>query len=314
MTSRSLRESIEVQIIETQKLIDIIGEHPVMTFSLKQKLAELQAKLEAIPIGYKEAKVILFFSGKPVLGSEGIDAFFAGKVLPPFQDMISTDFAQRKHGKVGGRGQAKSQKEAQLFITALPRGSFGIELTKLENQNLFDDSELADTLVHVTGLIEASAKSDEDFAAAIDETSPRTIKDLKHFLEVVSSEHAGVTIESGGIRCELSEEAARIAFDRVSVMQTEEKEVTIEGVLRGATLDSWRFDFTPNDGKRFSGRISDELTEDDVKGFIVGFLDKNCNAIFEESTVTFKNSIPKKVYKLLGVKSRSLTNSGVDGL
>ena len=303
MTSRSIREALQVQLLDTQKMLKMVENHPVMGPSLKQIVLELQSKIDLIPIDQKEAKVVLLFSGKPVLGSLGIDAFFIGKVLSPFQNMVETDFAQRNKGKVAGRGPAKKYKESQLFITALPRGSFGIELTKLQNQNLFDEVQLSETLVHLTNLIDASAKSDEDFAVAIDNTSARTITSLQEFLGVISNEDAGITIESGGIRCELTQEAARIAFNRVSTTKTDEVPINFDGTLRGATLDSWRFDFTSIEGDKISGRISDELSEDEVKLYLTNYLDTICTATFELSTIVFKNGRMKKTYQLVDIKS-----------
>lgn len=301
MTSRSLREDLTVQLVETERLLQIIGDHPVMSFSLQQKVDELKKQLDEIPVDQKEAKVTLFFSGKPVIGSLGIDALFAGKVIPYFQSMVKTDFAQRVMGKVGGRGPAKGGSESQLFITALPRGSFGIELTKLQGQTLFGEAEMADTLVHITSLIEASAKSDEDYAVALSDAPMRTIKSLNDFLRVVADEEAGVTIESGGIRVSLSPEEARIAYNRVSTTQLSEDTVAIQGVLRGVMLNSWRFDFTPFTGEPFSGRFSDDLTEEEVKSFL-GYLDKPCSAMFEESKVVFKNGQLRTRYTLISVE------------
>lgn len=301
MTSRSIREALQIQLSDTQRMLGMVENHPVMAPSLQQRAAELQNQIDEIPLDQKEAKVVLFFSGKPVFGSMGIDAFFTGKVLTPFQDMVKTDFAQRLSGKVGGRGQAKNFNGSQLFITALPRGSFGIELSKLQNHDLFDELQLSDTLVHLTNLIIAAAKSDEDFAVALDDAPERTISSLEEFLGVISDEEAGITIESGGIRCELSPEEARVAYNRVSVTKTNTQETLMEGILRGATLDSWRFDFTPIEGTKFSGRISDDLAEEEVKSFLNKYLDVMCSATFEVSTIAFKNGRERITYKLLAI-------------
>lgn len=305
MTSRSIREALAVQLFDTERLLNLIGDHPVMSFTLQQRAEELRQQLEEIPIDQKEAKVTLFFHGKPVIGSIGIDAQFAGKVLPHFQNMVKTDFAQRAMGKVGGRGPAKGGSESHLFITSLPRGSFGIELTKLQNQTLFGETQMADTLVHVTSLIEAAAKSDEDYGMALEDAPARTIKSLNDFLKAVSDEEAGVTIESGGIRVTLSVEEARIAYNRVSTTQLSEDTVALQGVLRGVMLNSWRFDFTPFTGEPFSGRFSEDLSEDEVESFLA-FLNQPCSATFEESKVVFKNGQLRTRYTLLSVEEGQL--------
>jgi hypothetical protein len=301
MTNRSRREALAVQLMETERLLQIVGDHPVMSMPLQQKADEIRQELKDIPLDQKEAKVSLFFSGKPVVGSAGINALFASKVLQPFQNMVKTDFAQRVLGNINERGPAKGSHDSQLFITALPRGSFGIELTKLQGQTLFGEVEMADTLVHIASLIEASAKSDEDYAVALSDAPARTIKSLNDFLKVVSEEEAGVTIESGGIRVSLTAEDARVAYNRVSTTQLSEDTVSIQGILRGVMLNSWRFDFTPFTGEPFSGRFSDELSENEVKSFFA-FLDQPCSAAFEESKVVFKNGQLRTRYTLLSLK------------
>ena len=126
-----------------------------------------------MPLGSKEAKAVLFFSGGPVQGSIGIDASFTGRVLEPFQSMVMADYADRWHGTVGSRGRRFGEEDSRLLLTALPRGSFGLELSRAEQDELFTEDQLADTLAHVTKLVESSARSDEDFAAELDQTEPR---------------------------------------------------------------------------------------------------------------------------------------------
>ena len=243
MISRRNREYIMVQLLETQRMLTVIADHPVMSFSLKQKEKTLLEQLEKIPVDKKDTKVVLLFSGNPVKGSLGIDASFIGKVTVPFQNMVTAEFAHRVDGKVGKRGQLNKQDESRLFLTALPRGSFGIELSKLESNDLFEDNQMSDSLSHVTKLIESSSKSDEDFAAELDGTTPRTIQSLKDFFKAVSDDQAGVTIESGGIRCELNPVEVKSGYERVSGTITKEEPKTVNGILKGILLESWKFDF-----------------------------------------------------------------------
>ena len=302
MTNRTNRESLQVQLAETENLLNLVGDHPIMSFSLKQKIQSIRQEIENIPVGGKEAKIDLFFTGKPIIGSQGLDAYFAGKVLQPFQNMVMTDFAHRAHGKSGRRGKAAYAKESQLFITSLPRGSFGLELTKLQNHSLFDEMQLADTLEEITNLIAASATSDDVFAEAIEKTTPRTIKGLEDFLKVISEEDAGIKVETGDVYCNLTPEQARIAYDRVSDTTIDDNIITIEGTLRGVLLDSWRFDFVPTEGDKFSGRLSDDITEETASLYLGEFVNKKCNATFEIYTIEFKNGRSKSSHILLEIQ------------
>jgi len=303
MTTRRNREYIKVQLLETQRMLALIGDHPIMGASLRNKERELQAKLERIPVDKKESRIILLFNGNPVKGSLGIDANFASKVVAPFQNMVTSEFAHRIYGKVGQRGQLNSKSESRLFITSLVRGSFGIELSKLENDNLFDEDQLSDSLAHVARLIESSAKSDEDFASELDEVAPRTIQCLKDFFKAISDDQAGVSIESGGIRCELNPIDVHSAFDRVSGTLTTENEESVSGVLKGILLESWRFDFIDNDGKTITGKIDENLTEDQVSDYITHFFNRPCVAKLKEAKVLFKNGRERISHILTSVEA-----------
>jgi hypothetical protein len=292
-----------VQLLETQRMLDVVGDHPVMSFSLKQKEKSLMQELEKVPIDKKDTKVVLLFSGNPVKGSLGIDAAFVGKVAVPFQNMVTSEFAHRIDGKVGKRGSLNKQDESRLFLTALPRGSFGIELSKLESSNLFEDDQLSDSLSHVTKLIESSSKSDEDFAAELDGTTPRTIQGLKDFLKTIADDQAGVTIESGGIRCELNPTEVKSGYERVSGTITKEESKTIKGILKGILLESWKFDFIDEQENAITGRINETLTEEQVSNFIANYFNKSCKAILKEGKVLFKNGRERISYTLMNIEA-----------
>ena len=125
MSTRSQREFLKVQLLETKRLLELVGDHPVMSVAYAEREAELEEQIAALPLGSREARTVLLFSGEPVQGSQGIDASFAGRVLEPFQSMVMADYADRWHGTVGSRGRRIGEGELRLLLTALPRGSFG---------------------------------------------------------------------------------------------------------------------------------------------------------------------------------------------
>lgn len=301
MISRRNREYITIQLIETQRMLETVNDHPVMSISLKQKEKDLLEQLEKIPVDKQEPKVVLLFSGNPVKGSIGIDASFIGKVVVPFQNMVTSEFAHRKHGKVGKRGQINNKNESRLFLTALPRGSFGIELSKIESNDLFEGDQIVDSLSHITKLVESSSKSDEDFAAELDGFTPRTIQSLKDFFKVVSDDQAGLSIESGGIRCELNAIEVKSAFERVAGTITNEGDKKITGILKGVLLESWKFDFIDAFGKTITGRLDENLTEEQVSETFSKYFNKNCTAILKEGKVLFKNGRERVSYTLVSI-------------
>ena len=119
MTSRSQREFLKVQLLETRRLKEMAGGHPLMSVAFAEREEELNQQLSELPYGLLEARSVLFFSGEPVLGSVGIDAGFAARVLEPFQNMVMADYADRWHGVVGSRGRRTGETQSRLLLTGV---------------------------------------------------------------------------------------------------------------------------------------------------------------------------------------------------
>lgn len=305
MTTRRQREHLKSQLIENERLQTLVADHPFMAASFAAQHEELEEKLASLPVGEKEPRTVLFFAGEPVLGSIGIDANFAGQVLVPFQNMVMADYSHRHHGTVGSRGRRSGESQSQLLLTGLPRGSFGLELAKAEGDELFEDDQLADTLSHVTKLVEAAARSDEDFASELDDTAPRVIQNLRDFLGVIAKANATLTLESGDTRCSLPPDVASDAFDRVSGTITNEEEIEVSGVFRGVLLDSWRYDFNDEAGHKLSGLLDEELSSETVAGWNREYFDRECVARLLKTTVVFKNGRVRTTYRLLDLTPQS---------
>lgn len=303
MTTRAQREFLKVQLLDTQRMRELAGQHPLMSVALAERERELNEKIAALPLGNKEARTILFFSGEPVQGSMGIDASFAGRVLEPFQSMVMADYADRWHGVVGSRGRRHGEAQSRLLLTGLPRGSFGLELARADNDELFEEGQLADTLAHVTKLVESAGRSDEDFAAELDETAPRVIQNLREFLEVVAKGKAGLRLESGDFRCSMNPVEASEAFTRVAGTITNDEPIKIPGVFKGVLLESWRFDFVTEDNHSVGGKIDENLTEEQVIALNREFFNGRCLASLLKTTVLFKNGRVRTTYLLRGLES-----------
>lgn len=284
-------------------MLGLAGDHPVMSVAFAEREKVLEDQIEAIPLGAKEAKTVLYFSGGPVQGSEGIDAGFAGRVLEPFQSMVMADYANRYHGVVGTRGRRAGEADSRLLLTALPRGSFGLELSKADNDEIFEEDQLADTLSHVTRLVESASESDEDFASELNETAPRVIQNLRNFLEVISKSQAGLRLESGDSRCTMDPIRASEAYERVAATISKSEDIQVPGVFKGILLESWKFDFVDESAHKISGKIDDNLTEDQAAELNREFFNQRCRAFLEKTTVIFRNGRERTTYVLKDLKS-----------
>jgi hypothetical protein len=297
MSHQSNRSFLHNQLLDIQNLQDLAGEHPVMGPSLRARRLEVQNALESLPAVVKEPRVVLFFSGKPVAGSIGIDANFATGILNPFLEMVKTEFSSVRHGTVGSRGPRRGEAEAKLLLSGLPRGSFGIELSRPPTDELLPDETLSDTLIQITELIQSAAQSDEMFAGAFSKTTPRLLHRLRDFLNVVAEGGASLKVVTGDVECTLDRVAVSRAADRVNSTETTERSVSISGVFRGALLDSWKFDFRSSDDQIIEGRISEDASEQDVVEMLA-LTNKQCRATLKEISVSAHKGKPRVAYEL----------------
>jgi hypothetical protein len=297
MSHQSNRSFLHNQLQDIQNLQQLAGDHPVMGPSLQARRHEVEDALKALPAVVKEPRVVLFFSGRPVAGAQGIDASFATGVINQFLEMVKTEYSVLRHGTVGSRGPRRGEAEAKLLLSGLPRGSFGLELSRPPTDELLPDESLSNTLIHLTELIQSAAQSDDVFAGAFSKTTPRLLHRLRDFLNVVAEGDASLRVVTGDVECSLDKGSVSKAAERVNSTETTERSVSIVGTFRGALLDSWRFDFRSSDGRVIEGRIAEDLQESDVVGML-GLTNKECRATLKEISVSAHKETLRVAYEL----------------
>lgn len=298
-------QSLKTQIIETERMLSLLKGHPIMSVGFQERLDELKNELASLPQNVTEPRVQLLFSGNAVIGSKGIKSAFLGKTLKAFQEMIKTQAALVRYGSVAERGKAKKGAHADLYITALPTGSFGVELTQLQNNELFEDEEVGTAIHEVMQLIEKVCNNEETFEDALADTPKRNINNLKSFFKHVYDEHSMIKMQSGDFIVEAPFEEVEMAYSRLSETTTEENDLFITGVFRGALLDSGRFEIQDEEGKKYSGFISSEINEETLVNYDQNLLNQTCKFHLVVSNITFSTGKVKTSYELIEVTSLS---------
>ena len=298
MTNRETRRALKSQIADTARLRSLVASHPLMGPLLEQRQRDLEREVENYPVGEREARTILFFSGQPVIGSQAIDAEFAAHILLPFLDMVKTEYSAEKHGRVGERGPVRDEDEARLVITGLPRGSFGIELTQGQQSSALGEQQLSNALIRLTDALSSAGRSDEDFVHALEEVSPRVYGKLKEFFTTLHDHNAAIRMQTGDLEFSLDQERIAQAFNRVNSVVTTENQISKSGVFRGATLNTWRFDFRADDGEDISGKLATELTEQRVADMLQ-LTNQSCTARLKETRITTQGGAVRIRYELL---------------
>lgn len=298
-------QSIKSQIIDTERLLEMVRDHPLMSQGLIEKLKSLKEELELLPQESVEPSIQLLFSGNAVMGSQGIKSTFLSKILAPFQEMIKTQIALVKFGKVGKRGQTKKGTYTELYLTALPVGSFGVELSQLKKDELFDELDVSKAITNVMELIVSTTTNDDTFENSIQETPRRALTNLKRFLQEISEEDSILKMESGTKGIELSEDSIKEAYQRVSAVVEEEEDLILEGIFRGLLLDSGRFEIQNEEGRRIAGFINDELDEATLIEYDKTFLNQNCTIHLKVYKTKFRTGNEKTDYELLEIRSKN---------
>ena len=102
----------------------------------------------------------------------------------------------------------------------------------------------------------------------------------------------------------LDQERVAQAADRVAAVETKPESMELRGQFRGATLDTWRFDFRAAEGQSISGRLADEVTEDAAVAMNL-FTNQECLGKFNRILVIARGVLPKERYELLSVSPLS---------
>lgn len=297
----NLRNNIKSQILELENLLSLASDDPFMSKSLSKKISKLKNELENIPEDKIDTNVSLLFSGEAVIGSKGIKIDFLSKVLKPFQELVKTETAKIKFGLVGKRGKAKEIDDAELYLTALPTGSFGVQLTQLNKNNIFSESEVDLAIDNVMKLIDSATKSDESFEEIIANTPTRSLNNLKAFLKEIDDENSILKFEREDKTLEISQENIHKGFERINSAVTEEDTIKIKGVLRGILLDSGKFEFVDENGHKTAGYIDENISEEKIIELSLEYLNKACTIEVRKFKTKFISNNEKTYFELIDI-------------
>jgi hypothetical protein len=270
--------------------------------SLEKELVELEKRPPANP----EAE--LLFAGGPVVGSVGLDAKFAGKILDSYQDMVSNHYSALRHGGVGSRGPRTSEDEARLCLTALPRGSFGLLLAQPQARDFIAAAQLSDAMDQITSLVEAAASGDAAFTDTVEKFHPRVLTPLQRFFYVLETQDASIHLRSATRQCELTKEQVQAAKSRVAETNPTSDKIILRGVCRGVLLESWRFDFNPSGQLPISGVLADSVTDMAAKEMLAA-VDKTTEAELLVTRMRTRSGYGRPTYELLNLKPIELLDA-----
>jgi hypothetical protein len=276
---------------------DIVGE-----LQLEHRIEKLTRKFEMLKENSPKdnsASVALFFGGKPVLGSKGIAAEFAGTALEQFQNLIAKTFATNEVGELGARGKIPFKAQSELMVTGLARGSFGFVLDEMSEQIEMESSELTHIIDKATHLLRDTAAQDEAvFESLLEDLDPRTLLALRDFFSNLDSNKATLRVVEKDLDIILDNSAIHRGKIRTEATSIEEKTTEIEGVLVGFLPEHKKFEIRDELGNIIYGSATTEAVDQFEKANEV-VIGKQCLLKVTIKTVSPLNRPSREVVRLI---------------
>ncbi len=251
--------SLQAQLASVTALLSELDAEDVARISLEERVTNLRASIAAaLRRADVMADVSLLFRGRPVSGSRGMDATFAGKAVEGFQKLVSKMAASRQGRAIKTTGRIPGSADSRLLLSGTLPGSFGLVLREHppEREHPLFKTELAHTVDATVSLLADAALSDEAFADASIDVEPAVLQELGGFLELLAKNDATLRANTETVHAALDDDdTIAAAHERVAVRTTRELDLPVRGKLMGVLPDARRFEFESETGEKMSGKI-----------------------------------------------------------
>lgn len=188
---------------------------------------------------------------------------FSG-VLQEFQNVFSSLFDSIKNGPRSRTQRSPDIVESTKFGFGYAyAGSVGVVLTIERERMLFDVGPLTDTITTFFNLVQAPTR--DDIRRISRRLGPAPLRSIFRWADAHVSDDIGADIS--WIH---GEETLRLFLQRVQIQhlrdeldatsEEEHNELTLSGVLTGASVVTKRFDFKPDDSDSIRGRFTDAIS------------------------------------------------------
>ncbi len=267
MNIRLERTAVQAEVAELEELLASVPEDDVVgRIGLEARRDELQALLEQL--GQREqrtASVALYFGGKPVVGTVGIQAEFAGEMIATYQDLITKVWASADTD-LAARGPVPFKRGADLHVTGIVHGSVGFLLEEIDEagEPLFETPLRQAAAAATDLLLHFADENDRSFEQAIETVSPRVFSSLRSFFEFVHRDEAVLRVVEGEHDRLFDRTAIERAYRRIEASNVDEEMYAAEGELLGVIPIGRRFEFQTAEGI-ISGKVGLKFSQSYVE-------------------------------------------------
>ncbi len=279
------RDYATADLAAVNSLLDGLTEEDIMTrFGLESRRDELLARIEALSDyeGGATASAHLFFGGRPVIGSQGIESEFGGNAITKYQDLVAKLLAEDASG-LGQRGIVPNKDAATLHITNVVRGSFGFLLEEIQPQGQLIDTALKSAVDSASKLLEAfGATDEEEFRATVEMVDQRVLATATEFFELLRQGGATFRLVTGDTDTSFGSDEVARAADRATSTTIEDAEESTSGQLRGVLPEAHQFEFQAEEPRRtIRGKVDKAISATQL-------VDYNRDLVSKPATVRLK--------------------------
>jgi len=299
------RDFVRADLAAVRGLIAQLGDEDVMArLGLEERRDELQKTITQLDRAGEEpvASAALFFGGRPVSGSRGIESEFAGSAVTKFQDIVAKVLAHESVG-LGQRGVVPNKGASTLHITNIVRGSFGFLLEEVHSQPPLTETSLKKAVGDATRLLEALGERDEEqFRTAVEAIDDRILGTAREFFVLMRQSGATLRIVAGEADRSFGSEAVARAAERATSTTVEDAEETMSGQLAGILPDARQFEFrTGRDQGTIRGKVSRSLAADQLKRFNHDWVNVDALARMNVKRVRRSGAVVREAFTLLAL-------------
>lgn len=297
------RDFTQADIAAVTSLLDQLTDEDVMArFSLESRLGELRAalaRMEEEP-DVPGASAALFFGGRPVVGTRGIETEFGGSAVAKFQDIIAKVMAHEA-GRLGQRGVVPNKGASSLHITNVVRGSFGFLLEEIHDQAEMLDAPLKHAVEETSRMLSAFGEPDEEeYRTAVEDIDQRVLSTAREFFDLMKSNGATLRVVAGDRDSSFGPDAVSRAAERAQSTSVEEGDESIPGQLSGTLPDAHQFEFRrQEDGVAIRGKIAKSYTTEELLRFNREFVNRDAVAKVRVVRVRRNGEVVREKYTLV---------------
>ena len=289
------------QLDATEQLLAQTGDNLLMRTSLENRIADLREQIASVPEQTGAARLDVWFSGRAVYGSQGIEQGFMESTSKALVGMINAS-TRDKVRRLKEQRKTASMPRGRFYVTALTHGSFGYELTYKDSDGmLFDDPAIVESIQSTMKVIEETTVKGLDVDALIQEQPIRMLANLKDFFSVLKKQGSTLRVESGSSALSLDSRSVDTGFDNICLSDILEKEETITATFQGAFIESGKFEYTDVEGRLLHGNISEDLTSEAIADLNRRYSGVECQLQVIKRIISYTNGRRKENVELTGI-------------